>query len=93
MTTDGQAVKVKQGQDLMRSQLLGSIPSPNPRRMEASRYAPSQGDMISSMSIPTLHHGSNAYKIGQRKRIESLEEELRLLRIENEKNVRPPIIS
>jgi hypothetical protein len=48
---DIQAVKVKQGQDLMRSQLLGSIPSPNPRRLEASRALPTQGDWINSTSI------------------------------------------
>jgi hypothetical protein len=38
----------------MRSQLLGSIPSPNPRRLEASR-APIQGnDMVNSMSTMAL---------------------------------------
>jgi hypothetical protein len=41
---------VKQGQDLMRSQLLGSIPSPNPRRLEASRYPQGNSDLVNSMS-------------------------------------------
>ena len=38
----------------MRSQLLGSIPSPNPRRMEASRALPAQGDLVNSKSKPIV---------------------------------------
>jgi hypothetical protein len=75
----------------MRSQMMGSIPSPNPRgasRMDGSRFPGMANPHDLIISVPVLSPGIGGLTaIGQKKRIEGLEEELRLTKLENEKNV------
>jgi len=68
-----EAQKAKHGTDLMRSQLLGSIPSPNPRmgsRLEVGRYpggvpAPNSDLVISKSGL--IHLEANADRLQVRR--------------------------